>query len=441
MKQFSRIMLVLSTLVCLGSAYADSEDSRTFLGPTLRLGYTAPINTDMAYSIAGEASPKNLRVGGTMGWLLSPYQRVKISAEYLWQDITYSFFSGDTNQWVNQGAIGAAYQYDFGCEFSPQFDLKAYASHANNKSLSTTTQSFINADGSVTTYVVDRHIAGSNAAGIAPGFTFVPWFGSNFSILLNYDWLRYDKSFSDDETVSGLGGTAIYNQALTKRIGFGLGAEVRRPFNNYTANLNYTTLPDNGNWVISIFGNYLDGKQSLPNTWNLGLNANYLLDNQPCAAAVLNHHRDLKGEVAVPIVRNNLVAWTADPAVYMPQVLAVPEQKVNNLCNTLTPIVLLSPLPDFIGPNFIGDLDQHVFNSPTHFSGTGVTYSLTGTVVFSAPVNPIPASSVFFIDSQTGAITLPANTIISDTEYELTITASNGCTSTTGVFLVEIDNT
>src|SRR5262249_51465847 len=160
-------------LFCLEPLHAqvvdNPESARTFVGPTLRLGFTNTLNNYTAYSVAGEAGPKNLRLGATMGWILTPNQRIKVSAEYLWQDITYTFVTGDTNQWVNQGALGAAYQYDFNYCMNPQFDLSAYVAHAPSKSLSTITQTLTNTDGTVTTNIVDRRIAGSNAAGIAPG--------------------------------------------------------------------------------------------------------------------------------------------------------------------------------------------------------------------------------------------------------------------------------
>lgn len=439
MKKISKLTIVLGSVLCsIGSTHAaigfDTDDTRTFLGPTFRLGYTRAINEDTAFSVAGEAAPKNLRVGGTLGWLLTPQQRIKISAEYLWQDITYAFFSGNTNQWVNQGALGAAYQYDFDYMFNPQFDLSAYASHAPSKSLSTILQSINNPDGTISSYVVDRRIAGSNAAGIAPGITITPWTGGRLSALLNYDSVHYDRKYQADDNAVGFGGTLGFNQVLTRHMGLGLGAEVRQPFNNYTASVTWSTLPDCGSWVVGLYGNYLSGKESLPDTWNVGLSANYLFDNQPVVST--HHMRDLKGEVPAPATRNNLTSWTADPAVYMPQVLAVPDQRITNVCDALTPIALLSPIPNFTTTDF----DEHVFNSPTHFSGSNLTYSFSGSVVFSAPVNPLPAEAVFVIDPQTGAITLPANTVISDTQYSLTITASNGCTSTTGTFLVEIDN-
>lgn len=452
MKKFSKLILVHGcVLFCFGSAYAgvgfDSDNARTFLGPTFRLGYTSPINNDTAFSIAGEGAPKNMRIGGTLGWLLTPQQRIKISAEYLWQDITYSFFSGQTDQWVNQGALGAAYQYDLDYSFDPQFDLSAYASHAPSKSLSTIMQPINNPNGTVSSFIVDRRIAGSNAAGIAPGFTITPWQGGRLSALLNYDWVHYNRKYQSDDDAKGFGGTLGFNQVLTRHMGFGLGTEFRQPYNNYTANLTWSTLPDCGNWVVGLNGNYLTGKESLPDTWNVGLSINYLLDNpQPSVISAERIHRtrDLKGEFPAPVTRNNIVSWTADPAVYMPQVLAVPDQRVTNFCDTLSPIVLLSPLPDFTeaSGNEVNDANGRVFNSPTHFSGSNLIYSFAGSVTAPnpPPSPPLPPGVVFVFNPQTGSITLPPGRLVSDTTYLLTITASNGCTSTSASFLVQIDN-
>src|SRR5262245_6813264 len=117
MKKIAKLALALgSTLLCL-SAFATSipnnDDPTTFLGPTLKGRYTGPMSDNTAFSVLGEAGLKNFRVGATLGWRVDANQRLKLSAEWLRQEITYAFFSGNSDQWVNQWAVGAGYQYDF----------------------------------------------------------------------------------------------------------------------------------------------------------------------------------------------------------------------------------------------------------------------------------------------------------------------------------------
>src|SRR5579871_2752478 len=127
MKKVSRIILLGSTLLCLNTTY--SNPPTTFLGPTLRGSFTSPVTSETAYSFAGEAGIKNFRVSGTFAWKLDEEQRFKFTGEYLWQRITYAFFNGNTDQWVNQGAIGADYQYVFAnVMLNPEFNFEAYYS-------------------------------------------------------------------------------------------------------------------------------------------------------------------------------------------------------------------------------------------------------------------------------------------------------------------------
>src|SRR5579862_5543579 len=163
MKKVTRISLILgSMLACLSTAYSsipNNDHPKTFLGPNIKGSYSSPITDITAYSIAGEAGLKNFRLGGTIGWRLQDNQRIKTSVEYLWQKITYPFFDGNTDQWVQQGAIGADYQYEFlGYSYEPLFDLNVYASHAPSKTLGTDTGVFINSSGLSQNFVDMRRI-------------------------------------------------------------------------------------------------------------------------------------------------------------------------------------------------------------------------------------------------------------------------------------------
>ena len=144
-----------------------------------------------------------------------------------------------------------------------------------------------------------------------------------------------------------------------------------------------------------------------------------------------------------PSVANNLLGWVTDPAVHMPQVLAIPDEQLSLVCNAGQVPTLLSALPNFNGASgdTIVDFNAHIFNSPTHFGGAQLKYSLSTSIVFTSGPPPTPSGSLIFsINSTTGAVTLEANTDISDTEYMLTIVAANACGSTSSSFLVEIDN-
>lgn len=320
MKQvLAQIILLIITTLLLNIVYASKNQPNTFLGPTLKGRYTSPFSHFAAFSVFGEAGRKNLRGGDTIGFVIAQDHHLKFSAEHLRQQITYSFLTGKTDQWVDQWAGAAEYQYllpDY--YFHSAFDLSAYYSHAVSKRVRSQA-GIINVLRRPVTITGARHIAGSNAWGLNPGVAFSGWVGNRTLLILNYDNVTYNNNYLNRDS-KGYGGTIQTMQAISQHIAFGLGAAVRQPFNNYTASLHWHTYPFlGGAWSISLDGDYTVGKQGLPNTWNVSLGLSYLFE--PCAA------RSGEALVANPILEH-FYAWTARPAVYMPQVLAVGE---NNL--------------------------------------------------------------------------------------------------------------
>src|SRR5690606_28708611 len=75
------------------------------------------------------------RANLTLGHAFSSNQQVKLTYEYLAQNLPFDFESGETHEWVNQNAFGAAYQYLFPGEVFRGFDISGYYIAANNKDL------------------------------------------------------------------------------------------------------------------------------------------------------------------------------------------------------------------------------------------------------------------------------------------------------------------
>jgi hypothetical protein len=323
MNRFIRLILVFVGTFLLGAiahsaTIPNTEHPTTFVGPTIRAGFTNRLVETMAYSLLGEAGPKNYRIGGTYAWKLSECQRLKLSIEYLWQDITYAFFSGNTDSWMNQYSASMAYQYDFtdGAPMHPQLDINAYGSHAASKVLGNIQGTFIDSQGSLIGFTDARRIAGSTTGGISPGISISPWYGSRISAALNYDRVHYDtKYLLENENSAGFGGTVGIKQMVTDYFGLGATAAVRQPFNYYDVNLIFSRVPFLGAWTVGVFGAYISGKNSLPNTYNAGITADYFLDQS-------------KDDVCRPCkqpLTDKMLTFASRPAVYMPQVLAIPE--------------------------------------------------------------------------------------------------------------------
>ncbi len=315
-------MLVACTFsLCIHNAYADipnNDHPLTFIGPTIRGGVTGLLTDTSGYSFAGEVAANNLRISGSVGWNIFDVHHLKLMADYLGQRMDYSFFNGDGNFSVDQGSAGIDYEFDVSpySRWNPQFDLNAYYASAPNSPLNTQTGTFVNSTGVTQTYTDVQRLAGSNSTGISPGIFIYPWRGGKLGLALNYDNVRYNMKYQSNVNALGLGGTAQIRQQLPHEISIGAAAAVRQPFNSYQADIAWDTSPCfDGAWEFKVFGIYVAGKQTLPSTYNAGLSIDYFLDKK--AGTTLSEQ-----------AKQNFLVWMAKPAVYIPQVLTIPDENV-----------------------------------------------------------------------------------------------------------------
>ncbi len=417
-KLISKLIVGISAsvlaLYATSAVYARDNDTTTSLGPTIALGYTGTLTPVSAYSLLGEVAPKNYRVGATLGYAFNEVTRFKVSGEWLWQRINFGFYTGSTERWVNQGAIGADLQYDFaGWDFGPQFDIGGFYSHANSYSLGTISGTRINSVGTPMPFTDLRRLAGADAGGASAGLSARPWMGGKIGLALDWDTATYNTHYSSGhKNVNGFGGTAFFNQGLTENVSFGALAQVRSLFNNYEAELDYNNFYYMGRWKLGLFGDYTTGKNTLPNTWNAGISLNYFAD---CIMPP-----SLKGEAAMAVASNaEFLNWVQDPAVYMPQVLVITDERLRNSC--AAPI-LTSPIP----PINIESSSAVFITVPagSHFSGTGLTFSATG----------LPNGVT--IDATTGVISGFVQITTLPMVFPVVVIATNTCTSATTTFTI-----
>lgn len=447
MIRLSKLVTLTGLFLVLQGAYASGQPT-TFLGPTLKGSFTRPVEDNTAISIAGEAGIKNFRIGATAGWLLNEDQRLKFTAEYLWQKITYSFITGNQDKWVEQAAVGAVYEHDLdGYRLRPQINFGAWYSYAPSHDLFNG-QILLNG----TVYNYSKRIAGSNAFGVLPGVTIHPWRGGKTRFSLNYDDVRYDQKYGPSRDELGFGGTFQLDQAISEKLSLGLTAGIRKPFNNYAAGLNWNNIYYYGLWSFGVDGEYTDGKNTLPNTWNVGLNANYFMDCfQPPATTIVHDYKgNLKGEiVTAPPTTPAFLAWTAEPAVYMPQVLAIPDEQLHLACTTGQVPRAPDPatLPNYTdtngfygNPPLIPPFSTQLFNAATAFGGTQLVYSINS-VNTTTEYSSVPPNQLFTINPKTGIVTLtvPVPVNIEDAIFSVTVTATNPCGTAYATFPVEID--
>lgn len=316
MKRISRYALTIGmATVSITSAIAaipNTAHPTTTLAPTLQAGYTGAIDATTALNASAEYGANNYRFDATLGYALANDHRFKFTAEYFAQNLAYPFFAGNYSEWMNQFTVGGDYQYDFDAYLKPQVDIQAFYGHVANQNIGILNGLFqcATCDAPVP-FADNQHVAGSNAYGVSPGLFITPWQGTKIGALLNYDTVNYAKLYSPLLRVTGLGGTAILNQAITRNIEFGITGAWLKPYNDYQANLTWSTVPDRGHWAVGLAGDYTVGKFTLPSSYNVMLTLNYFIDQR------------------TPATHDGLLAYTNQPAVRLPEVLAVPDELVS----------------------------------------------------------------------------------------------------------------
>lgn len=381
--------------------------------PTLRLQLTPEICSDwFAFSFLGEAGVRNYRANGTLGFALAPCQRLKVGGEYLTQKLGYNFSSGKASRWMHQYAVGGTYQYLVDCNFIQSLDVHGHYSHAYSRQLSRAT-CFPDI---FTERRVRRHIAGSDAYNVSGGVTLNPWCFTNISLSLDYDNVRYNRKFHKHHTVSGFGGTVGFIQNLPYNFNVGFRGEFKRPYNYLEALIGWNTCTSWGNVNIGVYGGHTYGKEHLPSSTVAGIALNWDFDwgfggyfNNTCCP------QDI---CCYPCYSscNDLAKWIeATPAVYVPEVLAISEQRRRTSC--FPPVVLGTlTVPIAATPAVIAT--ALLFNT----QGEPVTFSITTDAEVTATIDPV-----------TGVITVTA---IADLEAHIitvTATTARGCSSSTTV--------
>lgn len=284
----------------------------------------ATVICDSAYSFSAELGRKNYRFGGTVGTSLGDWGLVKLSGEYLTQDIEYRFASGSTSKWRPQGAIGLAYtkDLDLSCfEWCPPLiynwlsfiEINGYWSYAPNKNLSAVTC----ANGNT----VLRHIAGSNAAGVAIGVSCIPWSTGRFSAQTTYDYVSYARKYKGHRHIGGFGSTYSIIQCLPFNLDLELSAAFKEPYNYYLGSVNYAFENQWRGLIVGVFGAYLKGRFHLPNSSTAGIQLSYRFGCEGNGCMNMGdwgYGYNCDNNCCDP----RLMEWVSNSAVYIPEVLA-----------------------------------------------------------------------------------------------------------------------
>ena len=321
MKNQGKVILIACVL-STGTAYSaipNNYEPKTYLGNILHLGFADLINETYHYSLALEGVKNQQRYAAAGGYQADKYQRFKVYAEYLRQNIGYSYFSGNSYQWDYQTAVNFRYQYRYlDMAVKPTIELAGYMTHAPSLTLSNKIGTYIpNSTGVVTPFKNTRRLAGSTTTGLVSDFAFELFRGNSTGFGVNYDNVRYNTEIGPDQNPGGLGGNLFLRQQFKNMYEVGATAAFRQPFNNYEFNAGLNNIKYHGNWSVGVEGDYLRGKVTLPSTYNFGLYINYSPELCNIKTAEMCHEKQ------------NLLAWIAKPAVKIPQIMAIADEVVS----------------------------------------------------------------------------------------------------------------
>jgi hypothetical protein len=421
--------------------------------PDARLVLTpAALTENVAVSVLGEVGRRNYRINGTLGFLFGASHYLKFSTEYLTQKLGYRFSSGKTEHWMHQTAVGGEYQKDIKSPWLNNVLAQGFYSFAPNHDLRRKRCVEV-----CELTRICRHIAGSHAGGGALGATFIPWKSARFQLRGNYDYVLYDRKCRHKLHVSGFGGSFAYLQELGCNFDFSTIAELRTPFYYFEGLINWHAPRTWQGFTIGLFGSHTQGRHHLPNNNVAGIQLSYLFGfrglsknaNQRSPSQNTNKKSFWKrgpsknanqkspSENTSPsclhlgtVFNSSLASWVSTPAVYLPEVLAIADQKRKKStiascpgsglgCISTPPTSTTIPTQNTTNNSTVNV--SSYFTDPTH--DNPLTYSLV-----SPPTG-------FTINPQTGVITI--GDVPQPMTFTITMVAQNICGSTSQTFIIQ----
>jgi hypothetical protein len=423
----TRLFSIASMLSC--GFLSTIQAGGNTLAPIVQLSLTPkPLGDFGAVTLLGELGARNFRGAGTYGVYFNPCSRLKLTGEFLTQDLSYHGLRHHSREWVSQYAVGGEFEQLLSSSVFQSIDAGGYYSHAFQKKISSR-----------------QRIAGSDGGYGYLGTTVKLWNCAFLSADVNYDHVHYNRKLQATSMAKGWGGSLAFVQQFSQGISLGLDAELRRPFNLFGGRLNWSR--SFARWAVDcgVFGNYTDGKKGVPNVTTIGVQIGFSFGpkSTKCCRAIEKTSIDYcySNLIGFPFAPKptkpckaiektsvdrcysdlfcDLASWVKKPAVHLPVVLATLDQLSCSGPPTSTPI---------------GDIEESTpsftIETASHFLGKALTFDAKG-----LPVPPQATSSS--INPLTGLISINNYT---GTENEITVTATNKCgLSSSETFLLLLD--
>lgn len=353
-------------------------------------------DNEKGVSFLGEAGGNNLRLGVTFGAIPSPHHRYKLSGEYLVQKTSFRFDAGRAERWLHQAAAGVTYQYIANCDqFFQGLQINGVYADAFNLHVG-------QAECRERKQNHPRRIAGAWYARADIGAIIAPWCDALVILSAGFAEAEYNRRIHAKRSEAGPSFRFEFAQALGNNWAFTFEGDFQRPFNAIEGQFTYNRCCEVGHFTLGFFGSHTWGKGGLQNVtsagvevgWSFGIDGLRKCCEDPCLLKPIPSCCEMQ----------DLMAWVAAPAVYMPQVLAVGES-----CTGPSS----SPIPSKV----IGPHKHFTLHLREYFSGSGLPLSIQG----------LPPGASF--NPKTGVLK-GFNDGMGDRIFHITVEAKTKCSTT-----------
>ncbi|MDF3054984.1 MAG: hypothetical protein K0Q74_891, partial [Gammaproteobacteria bacterium] len=269
------------------------------------LNYTQMLSEQLGVALKTTFGANELRANITAGYAFSPNHQFKLTYEYLAQNLPFEFASGQETTWVNQYAIGGAYQFLIKHNVIHSLELSAHTIRASNKELST-----VVFDQTDTGYSVNyRRIAGGTEDNAGATLNLYPFQNTLFNIGAGYSRLSYDTQYEDNQKRSIISYKAELAHVLHPRLQFKVGIDATASNTAHVAEISHIL---NKDLELSLKGEYSKGNAGQPDAKSVMLAVNYPAPQ--------------KYSIQKPTAFQELKQWIDKPVVFATRVLAIKDE-------------------------------------------------------------------------------------------------------------------
>ena len=276
------------------------------LGAIFNPQFTVYLSKYNAISFLLGIGEEERRANITWGHQLYSNQRFKITYEFLEQKLPFSFASGDVEEWIRQNAVAFDYEILFKQSWFRSLDLNGRYVKAKSKKLSS-----VLFQNNGLYFVNLRNIAGGEEEQGKLQATLLPSHTFELQPSINYGYLKYDRIYEPDQKDSKVGYGLYLTKLFSSKFKVNLGYEDNVDSSTFNAAIK-AILP--AHLELALASTIIHGLGGLPDDQRYTLAVNYPAPNQYS----LDYNDGF----------SPLNVWTATPAVFMNQVLAIKDEAV-----------------------------------------------------------------------------------------------------------------